>query len=91
MSDLHNIQKSLADRLNAEYEDTGPVNSEAENDQVVVGLAERAQEKMEAEAKALEEAKVSETASKKKTFQPIGIALVMFAFVAVIITGEIIL
>lgn len=87
MSDLHNLQKSLADRLNAEFEDTNSEANEVLGDQVVIGLAERVQEKEEAS----EKAKASEAAPKKRSFQPIGIALVMFAFAAVIITGETIL
>lgn len=93
MSDLHNIQKSLADRLNAEFEDTHSEpdatyqTNEAADDHIVIGLAQRTQEKEEAK----EKAKASEPAPKKKSFQPIGIALVMFAFAAVIIAGETIL
>lgn len=93
MSDLHNLQKSLADRLNAEFEETNsepqinPETNELADDQVVIGLAERAQEKADAD----EKAKASEAVPKKRTFQPIGIALVMFAFAAVIIAGETIL
>lgn len=88
MSDLHNLQKSLADRLNIEFEDSNAESSEMVEDQVVIGLAKRAQEKEEAEEKARS---LQASAKKKKTFRPIGIALVMFAFAAVIIAGETIL
>lgn len=93
MSDIHNIQKSLADRLVAEFEDSDLDSNAASEtdasttDHVVIGLAERVQEKEAAK----ERAKASEAAPKKKSFQPIGIALVMFAFAAVIIAGETIL
>lgn len=89
MSELHNIQKSLADRLNAEFEEPSsiPETNEVTDGKTVIGLAERAQEKEDA----IEKAKTSEAAPRKRAFQPIGIALVMFAFAAVIIAGETIL
>jgi hypothetical protein len=83
MSDLHNIQKSLAKQLNAEFEDANSEPGKAFDDQNIVGLAERAQEK--------EDAKEKVKTSEKKGYQPIGIALVMFVFAAVVIAGETIL
>ena len=58
MSDLHNLQKSLADRLNIEFEDSHAESSEIADDQVVIGLVERAQEKEDAEEKKAKLAKV---------------------------------
>lgn len=89
MSDLHDIQKSLADRLNVEFEESSamPETNEVADDHIVIGLAERALEKDEAR----EKTKASEATPKKRSFQPIGIALVMFTFAAVIIVGETIL
>lgn len=90
MSNLHDIQKSLADRLDAEFENSTAIsdvcdNTDSTGEPTIIGLPERAQEK----EVALE--KSSKPAPSKKAYQPIGIALVMFAFAAVIIVGETIL
>ena len=58
MSDLHTIQKSLADWLSVEYEEPNATY---------------------------------DPAHKKRAFRPISIALMMFAFAAIIVTSETIL